>query len=91
MLINRLHKLVLVVIVLVGCSDYVEVTAHRGASGLAPENTIASVKKAIELKADYSEIDVQEISDGNIILFHDTSLNRTTGNDGNIFFREFLV
>jgi len=85
MIINRLHKTVIVTTLLIGCSDYVEVTAHRGASGLAPENTIASVKKAIELKADYSEIDVQEISDGSIILFHDTSLNRTTGNNGNIW------
>ena len=85
MIINRLNKLVLVPILLIGCSEYVEVTAHRGASGLAPENTIASVKKAIELKADYSEIDAQEISDGSIILFHDTSLNRTTGNNGNIW------
>jgi len=85
MIINRLHKLVIVATLLIGCSDYVEVTAHRGASGLAPENTIASVKKAIELKADYSEIDAQEISDGSIIIFHDTSLNRTTGNNGNIW------
>ena len=48
MIINRLNKLVLVPILLIGCSEYVEVTAHRGASGLAPENTIASVKKAID-------------------------------------------
>jgi glycerophosphoryl diester phosphodiesterase len=63
----------------------VEITAHRGASGHAPENTIASVKEAINMKAQFAEIDVQETSDGEIILLHDGSLNRTTGFDKNIW------
>lgn len=53
-----------------------KVTAHRGNSTRAPENTIASVKKAIEVKADYAEIDVRETKDGEIIVFHDSNLKR---------------
>ena len=63
----------------------VEVTAHRGASGLAPENTIAAMLKAIELDADYSELDVQESSDGIIVLMHDDRLDRTSNLSGNIW------
>lgn len=58
------------------------VTAHRGASGSAPENTIAALKKAIEEKADFAEIDVQATKDGKIILFHDDNLERTTNRTG---------
>ena len=61
------------------------ITAHRGASGLAPENTISAMLKAIELGADYSELDVQETSDGVIILLHDSSLKRTAGLEKNIW------
>jgi glycerophosphoryl diester phosphodiesterase len=66
-------------------SQDVEITAHRGASGLAPENTIAAINKALDLECDYSEIDVQEIEDGNIILFHDTTLYRTTNIEGYVW------
>ncbi len=61
------------------------VIAHRGASGYAPENTLASMKKAIELGADMSELDVQETADGKLIILHDKSLKRTTGVDKNIW------
>lgn len=60
------------------------VTAHRGASAIAPENTMASVIKAVELKADFIEIDVQETKDGKIVLLHDVSLKRTAGVKKNI-------
>mgnify|MGYP001954521264 CR=1 FL=1 len=43
-----------------------EIIAHRGAAGLRPENTLASVEKAIEDGADWIEIDVQETADGQI-------------------------
>jgi glycerophosphoryl diester phosphodiesterase len=55
------------------------VSAHRGASGWAPENTLASFKKAIEMKSDYSELDVHLSKDGQVVLMHDDSLRRTTG------------
>lgn len=61
------------------------VTAHRGASGLAPENTLASIRKAIELKADFAEIDVQETKDSVLIIVHDGNFKRTTGVDKNVW------
>lgn len=56
----------------------IAVTAHRGASADAPENTIPALEKAIERMADYAEIDVQETKDGVVVLLHDSSLERTT-------------
>nr|WP_249871570.1 glycerophosphodiester phosphodiesterase family protein [Oceanobacillus saliphilus] len=56
--------------------------AHRGASGHAPENTMAAFDKAFEMKADYIEIDVQMTSDGELIAIHDTTVNRTTNGSG---------
>ena len=63
----------------------VEITGHRGASGLAPENTMASMVKAMELTADFSELDVQETADGILVLMHDDSLQRTTGIEAGVW------
>lgn len=52
--------------------------AHRGASGYAPENTLAAVDAADDLGVDWVENDVQRTSDGKLIIMHDTTLNRTT-------------
>ncbi len=52
--------------------------AHRGARSLAPENTMAAAKKAFELGADLWETDVSVTKDEELILFHDSSLKRTT-------------
>jgi glycerophosphoryl diester phosphodiesterase len=60
--------------------DKVEITAHRGASGSAPENTLAAVRAAIEQEADWVEIDVQESADGEVIVFHDSDFMRQAGN-----------
>lgn len=56
--------------------------AHRGASGYAPENTIAAFDKAVEMKADYIEIDVQRSKDGELVIIHDTTVDRTTEGTG---------
>ncbi len=61
------------------------ITAHRGASGLAPENTMSAMLKAIEVGSGYAELDVQETADGVIILLHDKTLQRTAGLDKNIW------
>ena len=61
------------------------VVAHRGASGHAPENTLAAMKKAIEMNAEMSELDVQETADGEIILLHDNTTERTGKKDLNIW------
>ena len=55
------------------------ITAHRGASHGAPENTMAAVELAIAEQADYVEIDVRMTADGVPVLMHDRALFRTTG------------
>jgi glycerophosphoryl diester phosphodiesterase len=66
-------------------SSRVKITAHRGASGYAPENTLASMQEAINMKADFAELDVQETADGEIVLLHDDELKRTTGSSKNLW------
>ncbi|MBY9011196.1 MAG: hypothetical protein KGD70_02360 [Candidatus Lokiarchaeota archaeon] len=58
------------------------IVGHRGASAIAPENTLKAFKKAIELKADYVEFDVQETRDGKLVITHDDDVKRITGQDG---------
>lgn len=55
------------------------VTAHRGHSLAAPENTLSAVRKAIDSGADYAEIDVQLTADGSVVLLHDRDLKRVAG------------
>ena len=55
---------------------------HRGAAGAAPENTLASIKKARELGATWIEFDVKLTKDSHAILFHDDRLERTTDGQG---------
>jgi glycerophosphoryl diester phosphodiesterase len=62
----------------------VDNVAHRGASGYAPENTIAAFDKAVEMKADYIEIDVQRSQDGELVVIHDTTVDRTTDGSGSV-------
>lgn len=61
--------------------DYL-VVAHRGASGSAPENTLASFHEAIQSGAHLIEMDIQVTSDGVPIVFHDKGLSRTTNGTG---------
>ena len=61
--------------------DDVRVTAHRGSSIAAPENTLAAMRRAIQEGADYLEIDVRQLRDGNVVLSHDRNLKRLTGRD----------
>jgi len=63
----------------------VKITAHRGNVKYAPENTIAALNTASENGAHYAEIDVQQSSDGVLVLLHDSSLKRTTGEDANVW------
>ena len=62
-----------------------EVTAHRGASALYPENTMAAFRGALELGADWVELDVQQTRDGQIVVMHDPNTRRTTGVSGNVW------
>lgn len=56
--------------------------AHRGASGHAPENTLAAIQTALELGAEMCEIDVQQTRDDLLVVFHDKRLERTTNGRG---------
>ncbi len=60
------------------------IVCHRGASLLAPENTFASLEKAIETGADVVELDVRQSRDGVLYVMHDESLDRTTSGRGGI-------
>jgi glycerophosphoryl diester phosphodiesterase len=53
--------------------------AHRGASYLAPENTLASIQLAWELEADAAECDVMLSSDNKVLLFHDKNTKKLCG------------
>ena len=59
-------------------ADHITVTAHRGASAYAPENTLAAFALGIRQRADWIESDVQATKDGELVLMHDTTLSRTT-------------
>lgn len=58
------------------------VIAHRGASGFAPENTLAAFKLALALGAEGVELDVQLSADGHPVVIHDARVNRTTNGAG---------
>jgi glycerophosphoryl diester phosphodiesterase len=62
-----------------GLHDDIAVTAHRGASLRAPENTLAAFREAAEAGADYVELDVQRTRDGHIVVIHDGDLMRLAG------------
>lgn len=58
--------------------------AHRGASAIAPENTLAAFQKAIEIGVDAVELDLHGTADGEIIAIHDATLDRTTNMSGHV-------
>lgn len=57
----------------------VTVTAHRGASASAPENTLAAFQAAIDAGADAIEFDVRLSADGAVVIFHDSDFRRIAG------------
>ena len=60
------------------------ILAHRGASTVAPENTLPAFQAAIDLGADGVELDVQYSSDGHLMVFHGPTLEATTDGQGRI-------
>ncbi|MGE8207693.1 glycerophosphodiester phosphodiesterase family protein [Heyndrickxia sp. NPDC080065] len=84
--------LIMVSIFCIGCTNHTEardkknflLIAHRGASSVAPEHTMASYKKAIDLRADYIEIDLRMTKDGHLIALHDDTVDRTTNGKGDV-------
>lgn len=66
-----------------------KVWAHRGASGYAPENTIAAFRKAVQMKADGVELDIQLSKDGEPVVIHDETVDRVSDREG--FVRDFTL
>ena len=58
------------------------VWAHRGASGYAPENTLAAFQKAVDLDADGVELGIQLTKDDQIVVIHDETIDRTSDGKG---------
>ncbi|OJF76494.1 MAG: hypothetical protein BKP49_06580 [Treponema sp. CETP13] len=63
--------------------------AHRGLSGAYPENTMASFKAAVDTDCYGIELDVQLSKDGEVVIIHDETINRTTNRNG--FVRDFTL
>ncbi|HEX6290839.1 MAG TPA: glycerophosphodiester phosphodiesterase family protein [Herpetosiphonaceae bacterium] len=59
-----------------------QVIGHRGAAGYAPENTMASFERGLSLGVDAIELDVHPTSDGELVVIHDPTLDRTTDGHG---------
>lgn len=57
---------------------------HRGAAGHCPENTFSSFRKALHIGVDYIEIDIQITKDGELVIIHDPTVNRTTNGKGKV-------
>ncbi len=63
---------------------HIKIVAHRGANKFAPENTLAAIKKALDIGVDMIEIDVHLTKDNQLIVIHDETLERTTNGSGRI-------
>lgn len=60
------------------------IISHRGAANLAPENTLAAMRVALDNEVDFVETDVQLTSDGVPVLMHDDTVDRTTDGSGRV-------
>lgn len=65
-----------------GISARTQITAHRGFSYIAPENTMYAFEYAVEIGADYIELDVQLTADEQVVVFHDEKISRVTNGTG---------
>lgn len=61
-----------------------DVIAHKGASGIAPENTLAAIQAALDIGVDMIELDVRNTGDEEIVVIHDETLDRTTNGTGDV-------
>ncbi|MCB9422795.1 MAG: glycerophosphodiester phosphodiesterase [Ardenticatenaceae bacterium] len=61
-----------------------QLIAHRGGADYNPENTMAAFRHAVEMDADWLEMDVQRTQDGVLVVIHDETVDRTTNGVGNV-------
>jgi len=64
--------------------DKPRIIGHRGAAGEAPENTLCSFQRAIQDGAQFIELDVHGTKEGEVVIIHDATLNRTTSGRGRV-------
>ena len=85
--LEAVGTVVLLAVLVCGCSprESVIVTAHRGASHVAPENTLSAMSAAVEAGADFAELDVRLTRDGQVVLMHDRTVDRTTNGTGELW------
>ncbi len=86
---KRISKLISIMTLIFLCSSFmpkrkIEIVVHRGANHLAPENTMASTIKCIEMGVAYVEVDINMSKDGVMYILHDDELDRTTNGTGKI-------
>jgi glycerophosphoryl diester phosphodiesterase len=62
----------------------IDIIAHRGASAYAPENTLSAFNLAADLKADWFELDCTLTKDGEVLVIHDDTTERTTGHEARV-------
>tara|TARA_R110002020_G_scaffold34327_7_gene104515 strand:+ start:8412 stop:9875 length:1464 start_codon:yes stop_codon:yes gene_type:complete len=62
----------------------IEIVCHRGANRFAPENTLAAARLALDQGCPYVEIDIRESADGELVVIHDATLERTTDGRGRV-------
>ena len=75
------NKLIIIALLLLGSiitNAQTKIIAHRGFSGIAPENTLIAFQKAMVSKADYIELDVRKTKNDTLVVIHDTSVDRTS-------------
>lgn len=65
--------------------ESIDITAHRGSSLKAPDNSLAAIQYAIEDGADYIELDVRQTADGRLVLLHDKDLLRVAGDPRDVW------
>lgn len=68
----------------VGILSRTQITAHRGFSKVAPENTLYAFEAALDSGADYIELDVQLTKDKQLVVFHDSTIDRVTDRKGKL-------
>ena len=62
----------------------VNILGHRGAMAYEPENTLRSIRRALDMGVDAVEVDIQLSKDGRLVVIHDATVDRTTGGRGRV-------
>ncbi|HPD95455.1 MAG: glycerophosphodiester phosphodiesterase [Bacteroidales bacterium] len=77
---KKISLIIILILTSAMANAQTKIIAHRGFSSAAPENTLAAFQKAIELGADYFELDVHRTTDDSLMVIHDGTVDRTSSN-----------